>query len=142
MSDELFALQSPAFADVPEEDVEAATVEVPSEHVEALVATLTAEYMSAVDVINAVRQRVPWLQEKANEGWSRDTALRYLRHMRDAANAAGHPVMSDNRGYKLAATPEELDETAERCERQAHGLTLRALGLRRQAQAWRLRQGA
>jgi hypothetical protein len=67
----------------------------------------------------------PWFQKD----WTADTQLRFMRNIRTAANLAGHPVISDNDGYRLG-TWAQVAEAAERSARLADGHLKRAAMLR------------
>ena len=92
------------------------------------VGCLDSEPQSA-EIVRMKLFAMPWFPRNAR----RDTQLRFIRSLRDAAIDAGHPVCSVNTGY-LLGDKRALLEAASRARNLAEGATARAQALERLAQ--------
>lgn len=109
-----------AFAGVPAPDVDAIVGAVTPEMIRALVALLGPTPRKADEVRRGLLP-CPWFPGTQK----RDTQLRRIRTIRDAAIANGHPVCTTNFGYYLGDSAAMLI-SARRARRYADGAMLRA----------------
>jgi len=121
---------SEAFEDVGNPDIDAALATVTPEQIRAFVSALETEDKEPLhaDGLLHKMQREPWWKVTGK----RDTQLRRLRTLRDAAVANGIAVCSTNAGYSLGDADMVL-KAARRARRFAKGADLRATRLERLA---------
>ncbi len=121
-------VDSPAFEGLSSPALDAILDAVTVEEVDALVRALTAVPQPA-DAVRVQLCAYPWFPSHA----TRDTQLRRIRTLRDAAVAYGHPVCSTNAGYSLGDV-DEVHASALRARRFADGAIVRAQLLERLAE--------
>lgn len=124
-------LRSSLLDDLPPDIVEAITADVTPEMVKAYVGCLSTTPRFADEVRVLLRgQGWRWFPMEAR----RDSQLRFIRKIRDAALLSGYPVCSMNRGMVLgdAAT---LRKAAARARALAKGAEARAMALEALAEA-------
>lgn len=111
------------------------------ETLDAILGSVTAEQiMTFVNVLTNQPQKAEKLRQLLlhhGSGWfpvncKRDTQLRRIRTIRDAAVVSGYPVATTNKGYWLGGWADVLD-AAERAEKFAHGALKRAQLLKKLA---------
>lgn len=114
------AASSEALDGLSPEALEAILGAVTPEQVHTLIGLLGPEPQH-VDVIRHALGAYPWFPSHAK----RDTQLRRIRTIRDAAVVYGHPVCSTNAGYSLGDW-ERVHAAARRARRFARGAYIRA----------------
>jgi len=119
--------ESDAFEGVPPADLEAITGSVTLDMVDDFVALLAPEAQH-VDAVRHGLLGCPWFPSHNK----RDTQLRRIRILRDAAVAFGYPVCTTNFGYFLGDA-EAVIASARRARRYAEGALHRAALMERLA---------
>lgn len=127
-----FDPESSAFAGLDRPTLDAIRGAVPKDMVIALVGYLTDIPRHADEVRRALAGH-PWFPAHTK----RDTQLRRIRTIRDAAIAWGYPVCSTNAGYALGSWTQVI-ETAVRARRFASGAYARATVLETLAERLRV----
>jgi hypothetical protein len=116
-----------------DEEILAAIKDLPvtSEMVRDLVDLLKLGPLHVDPLVSALAQKPWWRFQR------RDTGKRFIRNILLRANLEGHPLVSDNDGYRFGTWDEVVATAAERCERLAAGHHNRAVLLRRLAARFR-----